>query len=78
MRGAENVSQVRHCWRINEVGEGVTNHRTGKKRQMNQTEGKIETSTREMDCIYMVKESKAKIKLKEFFTSVFDSVPFLA
>jgi hypothetical protein len=59
-------------------GGGETNHRTDKKKQINQTEGKIETSMREMDCMYLAKESKAKIKLKELFTFVFDAVPFLA
>jgi hypothetical protein len=58
-------------------GRGGTSHRTDKK-ETNQTEGKIETSIREMDCMYLAKESKGKIKLKEIFTFVLDAVPFLA
>lgn len=61
-----------------EKWRGEADHRTDKKRQINQTEGKIEAGTREMDCMYLVEESKAEIKLKELFTFVFDAVPFLA
>jgi hypothetical protein len=31
-----------------------------KKRQINQTEGKIDKGTREMDCVYLARKAKLK------------------
>jgi len=41
-------------------GRGETNHRTDKKRQVNQTEGKIQTGTIEMGCMYLARKAKLK------------------
>jgi hypothetical protein len=48
-------------WRRGGGGEDKQQDRTEKKeRQINQTEGKIDKGTREMDCMYLARKAKLK------------------